>query len=73
MTRWDREAADVGWTALDLIDALEAQRIDPTERPPAISVDELVDALSTSGSSWNRAQIVGALHRPRPTRPVAVR
>ncbi len=69
-TRWDREAADVGWTALDLIEALEAERIDPAARPPAISADELVDALSTSGSSWNRAQIVGALTdlaRPDPS------
>lgn len=70
MTRWDREAADVGWTAFDLIDALEAQRVDPNERPSAISVDALVDALSIAGSSWNRAQIVGALTdlaRPDPS------
>jgi conjugative relaxase-like TrwC/TraI family protein len=69
-TRWDREAADIGWTALDLVDAFEAQRIDPTKRPPAISVDSLIDALSTAGSSWNRAQVVGALTdlaRPDPT------
>ncbi|MEZ5258056.1 MAG: relaxase domain-containing protein [Ilumatobacteraceae bacterium] len=69
-TRWDREAAAVGWTGLDLVDALEAQRVDTSERPPAISVDSLIDALSTAGSSWNRAQIVGALTdlaRPDPT------
>lgn len=69
-TRWDREAADIGWTALDLVDAFEAQRVDPSERPPAISVDDLIDALSTAGSSWNRAQIVGALTdlaRPDPS------
>jgi conjugative relaxase-like TrwC/TraI family protein len=69
-TRWDREAADVGWTAHDLIDALQAQRVDPAERPPSISVDSLIDALSTTGSSWNRAQIVGALAdlaRPDPS------
>jgi conjugative relaxase-like TrwC/TraI family protein len=68
-TRWDREAAHVGWTALDLVDALEAQRVNSAERPPAISVDSLIDALSTAGSSWNRAQIVGALSdlaRPDP-------
>lgn len=60
-TRWDREAAAVGWTARDLIDALDAERVDPSERPPVISVEGLIDALSSSGSSWNRAQIVGAL------------
>ncbi len=69
-TRWDREAADVGWTALDLIDELEAHRIDPMARPAALSVDELIDRLSTAGSSWNRAQIIGALTdlaRPEPS------
>lgn len=69
-TRWDREAADMGWTAIGLVDAFEAQRVDPTQRPPAISVDSLIDALSTAGSSWNRAQIVGALTdlaRPDPS------
>jgi conjugative relaxase-like TrwC/TraI family protein len=69
-TRWDREAADVGWTARDLVDVFEAQRVDPAERPPSISVDSLIDALSTAGSSWNRAQIVGALTdlaRPDPS------
>lgn len=69
-TRWDREASDVGWTGRDLIDALEAQRVDPAEPPPAISVTSLIDALSASGSSWNRAQIVGALTdlaRPDPS------
>jgi conjugative relaxase-like TrwC/TraI family protein len=69
-TRWDREAADVGWTALELVDAFEAQRIDLAVRPTTISVDSLIDALSTAGSSWNRAQIVGALTdlaRPDPS------
>ena len=69
-TRWDRGAADIGWTGLDLVDAFEAQRIDASARPPAISVDSLIDALSTAGSSWNRAQIVGALTdaaRPDPS------
>lgn len=69
-TRWDSEATHVGWTARDLIDVLEAQRIDPTERPPVIAMDELIDRLSTMGSSWNRAQIVGALTdlaRPDPS------
>ena len=69
-TRWDHEAADVGWTAHDLIDALELKRVDSAERPPVISIDGLIDALSSSGSSWNRAQIVGALTdiaRPDPS------
>jgi conjugative relaxase-like TrwC/TraI family protein len=69
-TRWDHEAAGVGWTALDLVNTFEAHRIDPTRRPPALSVESLVDALSTVGSSWNRAQVVGALTdvaRPDPS------
>lgn len=60
-TRWDREAAAAGWTSRDLIDALQVERVDSAERPPVISVDGLIDVLSSSGSSWNRAQIVGAL------------
>jgi conjugative relaxase-like TrwC/TraI family protein len=60
-SRWDAEAASVGWEVLDLIDALEQQQVDRTQRPPTITVEELIDALSSSGSTWNRAQIIAAL------------
>ena len=69
MTRWDAEAAAVGWNARTLIDTLNTERVDRTDPPPAVSVDELIDRLSTSGSTWNRAQIVAALcdiARPNP-------
>jgi conjugative relaxase-like TrwC/TraI family protein len=70
VTRWDDEAASVGWDAHALVDVLNAESVDHTEPPPTISVEQLVDALSASGSTWNRAQIIAALTdiaRPDPT------
>lgn len=69
-TRWDTEAAAAGWDAFGLIEELQTQQVDRDERPPTITVAELIDALSSSGSSWNRAQIVAAVAdvaRPDPT------
>ena len=69
-TRWDAEAASVGWDDLDLVDALNAQQVDRSKRPPTITVEELINSLSASGSTWNRAQIIAALTdiaRPDPS------
>jgi conjugative relaxase-like TrwC/TraI family protein len=61
VTRWQTEAAIVGWDGLSLIDAVtEAGREQPTE-PQPVSIDEIVTALSTGGSTWNRANIISAL------------
>lgn len=61
VTRWHTEAEAIGWDGLALIDAVEqAGRQQPVE-PQPVNVDEIVEALSTGGSTWNRANIVSAL------------
>jgi conjugative relaxase-like TrwC/TraI family protein len=61
VTRWHDEAATIGWDGVALIDAVEhAGRQQPAE-PQSVNVDEIVEALSTGGSSWSRANIVSAL------------
>lgn len=68
-TRWATEAAALGWTGPDLFAAtIDAGRVQPATAP-TVGVDEIVAALSTGGSSWNRADVVSALcdvARPNP-------
>jgi len=60
-TRWASEAAALGWTGPDLRTAtINAGREQPAEGP-TIDVHEIVAALSTGGSTWNRADVVSAL------------
>jgi conjugative relaxase-like TrwC/TraI family protein len=69
-TRWDTEAASLGWSGRDLVEVFDTQGVDREARPPAISVDSLIDSLSAAGSTWSRAQIIGALAdvaRPDPS------
>lgn len=69
VTRWRAEAAAVGWDAPGLFDALRVAARELGPEPDRIGLDEVVAALSTSGSAWNRAQVVWALcdaARPQP-------
>src|SRR5690606_29965649 len=60
-TRWASEAAALGWTGPDLRAAtIDAGLGQPTEAP-TIDVHEIVSALSTGGSTWNRADVVSVL------------
>jgi conjugative relaxase-like TrwC/TraI family protein len=66
VTRWQAEAAEVGWTAERLREQVDRAG---AERSPAdpVSVADVVGAVSGTRSSWHRAAIVQAicdLHRP---------
>jgi conjugative relaxase-like TrwC/TraI family protein len=61
LTRWHREASNTGWDPPSLLDAVSAAARVAGPEPDRIGVDEIVAALSTSGSTWNRAQIVSAV------------
>lgn len=68
VTRWAEEAASIGWDADRLVDAIE---VDPIGHDRStLSLDAVIERLSASGSTWNRAQIIEAitdLARPDPT------
>lgn len=67
--RWAAEAATTGWTGPDLLAAVVAAGVDQPTTASTINVDELIAALSTGGSAWNRANVVSAicdLARPNP-------
>jgi conjugative relaxase-like TrwC/TraI family protein len=61
VTRWQHEAASIGWDAPGVLDTVGAAAREAGPESDRISVDEIVAALSTSGSTWNRAQIVSAV------------
>jgi conjugative relaxase-like TrwC/TraI family protein len=59
-TRWQAEAAEVGWTARLLmaeVGAAGRRRVEP----PPLTVEEVVDGLSASGSTWTRADVLRAI------------
>ena len=68
VTRWQREAADIGWNAPRLAAELEhAARHLTAEPAGSLSIDEVIDAVSSSRSSWTRADVVQAIcDRQRP-------
>jgi conjugative relaxase-like TrwC/TraI family protein len=59
--RWLDEARAAGWTPARLQQSItEARRVDPYERS-GITVNDVVEHLSTSGSSWTRADVIQAI------------
>ena len=60
-TRWQAEAASVGWDAPLLAEALHVAAREAGPEPERVGLDEIVAALSTAGSTWNRAQVMWAL------------
>lgn len=60
-TRWQAEAASVGWDAPSLAEALHVAAREAGPEPERVGLDEIVAALSTAGSTWNRAQVMWAL------------
>jgi conjugative relaxase-like TrwC/TraI family protein len=61
-TRWADEAAELGWTPARFVAAIEAAGVDGNRgRGETITVEEVVDALSVSGSTWARADVVRAI------------
>jgi conjugative relaxase-like TrwC/TraI family protein len=70
LERWTAEAEDLGWTAGEVVASVrEAAALQPVE-PSTVGVSDVVERLSLAGSTWNRAEIVGAIcdvARPNPT------
>lgn len=60
-TRWTNEAADLGWTGPDLRLAVVRAGIGHSAGQTSVRLDEIVAALSTGGSTWNRADVVSAV------------
>ena len=61
-SRWQSEAAGIGWTAPRFQAELEhAARVAAPERARSLSVGEVIEAVSASRSSWGRADVVQAI------------
>jgi conjugative relaxase-like TrwC/TraI family protein len=62
-SRWEQEAATLGWTAPDITAELMAFGRGAMERPaPApVTVSEVLDGLSSRGSTWTRADVIRAI------------
>jgi conjugative relaxase-like TrwC/TraI family protein len=61
-TRWAAEAAELDWTPSRLLATLDEARQRRRGQPaPVISVQEVVDRLSTAGSTWTRADVLRAI------------
>jgi hypothetical protein len=60
LEQWRDEARDLGWTAQRLTDGLT---VPAHEHQPArdVSVEEVLDQLSTVGSTWTRADVMRAV------------
>ena len=58
-TRWAAEAAESDWTPSRLAAAVAGVRRD--EAPQMVTVDEVIDRLSVSGSTWTRADVLRAI------------
>jgi conjugative relaxase-like TrwC/TraI family protein len=59
-TRWETEAGGVGWTADRLVAELTATARSLDHVPP-VTVEQVVDHLSASGSAWTRADVLRAI------------
>ena len=65
-TRWQGEAADVGWTVERLVEHVQRAAADrsPTD---SLTVTDVVEAVSAEHSSWGRPDVIQAIcdvHRP---------
>ena len=61
-TRWRDEAEALGWSPRRLVTALEATGREPAQRPaPTVTVEQVIDHLSASGSTWTRADVLRAI------------
>jgi conjugative relaxase-like TrwC/TraI family protein len=60
-TRWAAEAAELDWTPSRLAAAIDVARLRTDEAPQMVTVDDVIDRLSTGGSTWTRADVLRAL------------
>jgi conjugative relaxase-like TrwC/TraI family protein len=69
VTRWAAEAASIGWTGPDLAASIADAARERLPEPATVDVDGIIAALSRSGSTWSRPQIMSTLcdvARPQP-------
>ncbi len=60
--RWQGEAAALGWTPLRLMTQIGTVGRDLAQRPaPTVTVEQVIDQLSASGSTWTHADILRAI------------
>ena len=65
-TRWQTEAAAVGWSA-DLLAAAIDEAATEAPPPGVVTVSEVIEAVSQERSSWSRADVLQAIcDRQRP-------
>jgi hypothetical protein len=65
-TRWRTEAAELGWTPDRLVEQLSAPGVD---RPVSVTVEQVVDHMSASASTWTRADVLRAICDLQPPVP----
>jgi conjugative relaxase-like TrwC/TraI family protein len=70
LTRWESEAAAVGWMPVGLVAELTTAGRDRPKAPP-VSVGQVIDHLSTSGSTWTRADVLRAICDLQPPPPMS--
>lgn len=59
--RWIDEAAALGWTPHRLERALLAAGREAPSPAPTVATNDVLELLTTSGSSWNRADVMQAI------------
>jgi hypothetical protein len=61
-SRWIADAAALGWTPTGLVAGLDsAARQQPGAGSPHVSVEQVIEQLSTDGSTWTRADVLRAI------------
>lgn len=58
---WRTEAADVGWSARQLWDAVHDAARHRDDRVPAVTVPDVVKEVSSDKSTWSRADVIKAI------------
>jgi conjugative relaxase-like TrwC/TraI family protein len=60
-SRWLREATNMGWTPQRLLTAIHTAVREANAVLPTLGVADVLEALSTNGSSWTRADVLQAV------------
>ena len=60
-TRWAGEAAELDWTPSRFVAAIDAAAEGSGQAPEVVTVEEVIDWLSVSGSTWARADVLRAI------------
>jgi len=59
--RWQDEAAELGWTPARLVTAMREAALRAAPATEAVTVEQVLEQLSTNGSTWTRAEILQAV------------